>query len=424
MMKKSTANSQLITLTIEKLVHGGAGLAKHEGKACFIDGVLPGETVRAQITGERSQYFNARLHDILEPSPARIQPACPVAGLCGGCQWQHIAYASQLSCKQAIVGDCLKRIAKLHHIEPLFPVASPLETRYRSRAAFKISGGGSPAIGFFQKQTHSVVEAQDCLLLEQELIEALQVCRELLKKDPRIAADYTGLELLALASSPLVLGLWHGRTPNIKMKFALQTATGMVENQYPPVSETVAGLEFLRDTENFYQVNRLQNQAMIEKVLEFLTPVAGGAVLDLFCGCGNFSLFLAKNNARVTGIDSNKACILEARNNARMNGIAGARFLTGTIEKLTAGDLAARYDGVLINPPRTGCEARTLQMVVATMPSIIVYVSCNPSTLARDLRLLLDTGYAVDEIQPFDMFPQTFHIETIVKLSRQVQEAR
>jgi len=424
MIIKSADNRQLITLTIDKLVHGGAGLAKHEGKACFIDGVLPGETVRARITGERNQYFNAHLHDILEPSPARIQPACPVAGLCGGCQWQHISYPSQLSCKQAIVGDCLKRIAKLHHIEPLSPVASPLEIRYRTRAAFKISGGRSPGIGFFQKQTHSVVETPDCLLLEHGLIEALQVCRKMLKKDPRIAAGYTGLEILAVASSPLVLGLWHGRTLNMKMKFAVQTATGMVENQYPPVSETVADLVYLRDTENFYQVNRLQNQAMIEKVIKFLAPVAGGAVLDLFCGCGNFSLFLAKKGGFVTGIDSNKACILEARNNARMNGIAGVRFLTGTIEKLTAGDLAARYDGVLINPPRTGCESRTLQLIVQRKPSIIVYVSCNPSTLARDLRLLLETGYAVEEVQPFDMFPQTFHVETIVKLSLQQKEAR
>jgi 23S rRNA (uracil1939-C5)-methyltransferase len=424
MMKKSEDNQQLITLKIDKLVHGGSGLAKHEGKACFIDGVLPGETVRAQITGERSQYFNASLHDILEPSPARIQPACPVAGLCGGCQWQHLAYGEQLACKKAIVADCLMRIGKLHHIDPLSPVASPLEIRYRTRAALKISGGRSPGIGFFQKQTHSVVVVPDCLLIEHGLTQALLVCCELLKKNSRIAADYTGLELLAVASSPLVLGLWHGRTLNIKMKFAVQTATGMVENQYPPMSETVADLVFLRDTENFYQVNRLQNQAMIKKVLEFLAPVAGGDVLDLFCGCGNFSLFLAKNNARVTGIDSNKACILEARSNARMNGIAGARFLTGTIEKLTAGDLASRYDGVLINPPRTGCEARTLHLIVQRKPSIIVYVSCNPSTLARDLRLLSDAGYAVDEVQPFDMFPQTYHIETVVKLSRQEKVAR
>ncbi len=423
MIKKTDDARQIITLKIEKLVHGGAGLAKHGGKACFIDGTLPGETVRARIIDERSQYFSASLYDILEPSPARIEPACPVAGLCGGCQWQHIAYPTQLACKAAIVGDCLMRIGKLYNHEPLPPVPSPLETRYRSRAAFKISGGRKPGIGFFQHKTHSVVEIQDCLLLEPALFKALPVCRRLLQENKQYAG-YTELQLLAVDASPFVLGLWHERDNRKINKCSINTATGRKEQSPAPVTETLAGMKFLRDTDNFYQVNRLQNLAMIQKVLDFFAPVADGSILDLFCGCGNFSLFLAHNGAQVTGIDSNTACIREARNNAGMNAVESARFLTGNIKKLTAGDLAERYDGVLLNPPRSGCEAAALQIIVERKPSIIVYVSCNPSTLARDLRLLADAGYGIGEIQPFDMFPQTYHIETVVQLIQQLPEAR
>jgi 23S rRNA (uracil1939-C5)-methyltransferase len=425
MIHTTTDSQQLITLTIEKLVHGGAGLAKHEGKACFIDRVIPGETVRARITGELSQYCNAHLLDILEPSPARIQPACPLAGLCGGCQWQHIAYAGQIACKADIVEDCLKRIGKLQNHTPLPPVPSPLETGYRSRAAFKISDERKPKIGFYASKSHRVVEVHDCLLLEPEILNALQICRRLLQEDQKYAG-YTDLQLLAVDSAAIVLGLFQDSKNRRQNKFAINTTTGSMEQLQSPVQEKLSGMKFLRDTDNFYQVNRRQNQAMICKVLEFIAPVSGLAILDMFCGCGNFSLFLAGQGAQVTGIDSNAAAIDEARRNASMNGIENTRFITGDIHRLDENLVQDTYEAVLLNPPRSGCEGSTLKLIASKKPAVIVYVSCNPATLARDLRLLSDSGYAVDEIQPFDMFPQTYHIETIVKLSRQPQpkEAR
>jgi 23S rRNA (uracil1939-C5)-methyltransferase len=409
---------QKLTLTIEKLVHGGSGLARMNGKTCFIDGVLPGETVLARIEENRSQYLKAALLDILEASPERTAPPCPLAGLCGGCQWQHISYPGQLAYKASILQDCLVRIGKLYDCEVSPPAPSPLQTRYRSRAALKIDGRKSPALGFYQTKTHTLVRITDCLLLEPELIQALESCRQLLRHNRQEVAGYTELQLLAVNNTTAVLSLWLDRKNRKKMTLVIDTATGGSGEQQSPLTESVDGLLFLRDTEIFYQVNRQQNLAMVHTVREFMEPVAGCDILDLFCGCGNFSLFLAKNSAQLTGIDSNKAAIIEARNNARLNGIEHVQFHAADIDDLGENDLAKNYAGVLINPPRSGCEARTLQLLTEKKPSVIVYVSCDPSTLARDVRVLVDRGYAIDAIQPFDMFPHTYHIETIVKLSK------
>ena len=414
----SSKNEQSLTLTIEKLVYGGAGLARSESQTCFIDGVIPGETIRAQVDEVRNHYLRASLCEILEASEARIDPACPLASLCGGCQWQHINYAQQLDYKAAILKDCLVRIGKIHDCEAAYPVASPLQTRYRSRAAIKIAGRQKASMGFFQKKTHALVQINDCLLLEQTLIQALKICRNSLQDTQQKSSGFAELQLLAVDNTPTVLALWQDLKNRVKQKIVVNVLSGSVEQRHSPAVESIAGLKFFRDTENFYQVNRRQNLAMIAQVLAFMNPVVDGAILDLFCGCGNFSLFLAEKGAKITGIDSNKMAINEARNNARMNGIDSCHFQTENIHSLKKSVLADKYDGILINPPRSGCQKHTLHLLAEKNPSVIVYVSCDPSTLARDLRVLADKGYRIDAMQPFDVFPHTYHIETIVKLSK------
>jgi 23S rRNA (uracil1939-C5)-methyltransferase len=416
--KQSSPHERNLTLTIERLVHGGAGLARVNGKTCFINGVLPGESVRARVDEDRKQYLKATLKDILDVSPARKVPACPLAGICGGCQWQHIAYAQQLEYKASTVNDCLARIGKLHDCEVSYPVASPLQIRYRSRAALKINCKKNPVMGFYQMKTHDIVQITDCLLLEPALIQAFEICRRLLRDNRQKMSGFTDLYLLGFDTAPTALGLLLDRKNRRKNKLVINIAAGTAEEQQSSIIEPVGGLKFLRGTEIFYQVNRQQNLAMIRQVQDFMKPVAGSDILDLFCGCGNFSLFLAKNGMTINGIDSNKSAIIEARNNARLNGIENCHFQTGNIHELEDGSIKKNYAGVLINPPRGGCESRTLHLLAEMSPSIIVYVSCDPSTLARDLRILIDKGYTIDAIQPFDMFPHTYHIETIVKLSK------
>ena len=419
MSKKTfSKNEQALTLTIEKLVYGGAGLARIEGQTCFVDGVIPGETIRAHVDEVKNHYLRASLCGILEASDARIDPPCPLASLCGGCQWQHIDYAQQLDFKAAILKDCLVRIGKINDCEAAYPLASPLQTRYRSRASIKIAGKQKHRMGFYQKKTHTIVQTNDCLLLEPTLIQALKICRNLLQDIQKKSSGFAELQLLAVDNSPSVLALWQDQKNKEKKKIVLNVTSGELEKQQSSAIESIAGLNFIRDTENFYQVNRLQNQAMIAQVLTFMKPVIEGEILDLFCGCGNFSLFLAEKGAKITGIDSNKVAINEARNNARMNEIGSCCFQTDNIHSLKKSSLAEKYDGILINPPRSGCQVHTLHLLAEMNPSVIVYVSCDPSTLARDLRVLLDKGYSIDAIQPFDMFPHTYHIETIVKLSK------
>ena len=413
----SSQNKQSLTLTIEKLVYGGAGLARAEGQTCFIDGVIPGETIQAHVEEVRNHYLRASLCGILKASDARIDPACPLATLCGGCQWQHISYPRQLDFKAAILKDCLVRIGKIYDFEAAYPSASPLQTRYRSRATIKIAGRQKPVMGFYQKKTHAIVPINDCLLLEPALVQALKICRNLLEDTLQKSSGFAELQLLAVDNTSTVLAFWQDLKNQRNKKIVLNVSSGTVQEQQSPAVESIAGLKFLRDTENFYQVNRQQNLAMIAQVLTFMEPVASGAILDLFCGCGNFSLFLAEKGATITGIDSNKMAIHEARNNARMNGIDSCRFQTDNIHSLKKSVLAGTYDGIIINPPRGGCEKHTLLLLAEKKASVIVYVSCDPSTLARDLRVLIDKGYKIDAIQPFDMFPNTYHIETIVKLS-------
>lgn len=418
----SADGARYVTLTIEKLVNGGAGFSKHDGRPCFIEGVLPGETVRARITDNRTQYVRAQLCEIVEPSPSRVEPACPVAGLCGGCQWQHLAYSLQLSCKAAIVAECLQRIGGLRGLAIQHTVASPLQTRYRSRASFKISTGPDTRIGFYQNKTHRIVDFDDCLLLEPPLVTALQVCRDLLRAGPRFAG-YTDLHLLSVEDDrPVVLCLWHDRHRRRTRTCAVRTDTGLIETRHKPVQETVSGVRFIRDTGNFYQVNRLQNQALIKRVVACFSPADDCAILDMYCGCGNFSLFLARQGARVTGIDGNPAAVDEARHNARINGLPHTRFITGDSAGPDGATIDAAFDGVLLNPPRSGCGELVIAQIVAKAPSRIVYVSCSPATLSRDVHKLCAAGYGVDMVQPFDMFPQTFHVETVVALSRLQKE--
>ena len=416
-MNALTDTGVTITLKIEKLVHGGSGLARHGGRACFVDGVAPGETVLARISDNRGQYLRADLCEVLEPSASRLQPPCPAAGVCGGCQWQHLTYDAQLSSKADILRDCLVRIAKLPGLTPQPPAPSPLQLRYRSRAALKISGGNKPAMGFYRNRSHTVVEACDCLLLEPYLCRAAEMCRGTIRQNTSYSG-FTDLELLAVGGTPLVLGLWQDRAGRHKLPFSVDAESGRIGPPGEPPWEMLSNIAYLRTPENFYQVNRLQNLALIGRVLDYFAPAAGRSVLDLFCGCGNFSLFLARAGARVLGIDSNGTSIAQARKNARKNGISGARFMHGDAGMLKNSALGESYDAVLINPPRAGCEARTLENIAACGPSDIVYVSCDPATLARDLRILHASGYEILEIQPFDMFPQTHHLESVVKLHR------
>ena len=400
---------------VESMVHGGDGLCRINGQACFVPGVIPGETVRVTPIEQHPGFVRARLEDIITPAPDRCTPPCPVFGLCGGCHWQHMAYARQLLCKQAIVIDCLHRIGKVHQCAVAPVVPSPDIWGYRSRVQLQV--GQHDKIGFYRPRTHRIVPITHCPLLMPLLNEALAWYRTEMRR-LQVPSGTQQVDMLALPQSGAVLISWRDKRARV-LRSNRWAANGQLHDcGSQPLHEQIGGLDCVRSPGNFYQVNIGQNIQMIDAVCAAMQPLSGKRICDLFCGSGNFSLPLARGNAVIRGIESNARAIAEARKNAAINAIDGATFSIADIMGAAPGLDLDPCDGVVVNPPRSGCTPETLALIERLHPAVIVYVSCNPATLARDLGRLTQADFAIRHIQPFDMFPQTFHIETIAILDR------
>lgn len=418
------SNGQEVILFIEKLLYGGSGLSHFGMMACFIDDVIPGETVLASVDAIKNHYATASLQDILEPSPFRTEPTCVHFKICGGCQWQHIDYTCQLHWKSLIVKECIDRIGRIPDTSVLEALPSPSAFQYRSRTNLKVSASGSHEIGYYQRGTHHIIPITCCPLLTPALNQALAYCTSLRTKNTRLFTGVTEIQLLLINSGNKVIITLLAESavksfllyvPDKTPDDASNAASAISNIEYT-YRDNINGISFYRSPLTFYQVNREQNVAMINIALKYLSRPDNKRILDLYCGCGNFSLFLARAGAHVVGIDSNSTAITEARRNADANRLQHCTYICGDVEKEMKKFATADFHSVLINPPRRGCPRKTLDYINQINPQIIVYVSCNPATLARDLTHFIDHGYQLEIVQPIDMFPQTFHIETMVKL--------
>ena len=416
------ATGIFVELYIEKLLYHGRALAHYGSMACFINDVIPEETVCARISEIKKQYAVASLIEILKPSPYRINPPCPLVPECGGCQLQHIAYSHQLYWKTAAIKECLERIGRIKNPLVLPPLPSPSVFRYRSRANLKFLPGQNPLIGFYRRGTHQIIPVHECPLLVPELNNALADCWLSAKEHPRLFSGATDLHLVYSSTSRQVLisvrkGFMVAAQAVIEPGHGLSAA--LFSNQHsevPSVYEDMMGITFKRTNSTFYQINMQQNIALINQVVNHIVPSRNQSILDLYCGCGNFSLFLAREGSTVVGIDVNSHAIAEARQNYSMSDLHGCTFLSGKVERHLRQIEAHAFESILLNPSRQGCSTEVLTHVVRINPHSIVYVSCNPATLARDLKHLTQCGYDMAAIRPVDMFPQTYHIETVVKL--------
>ena len=410
-----------LVLRIDKMIQGGLGLARHEGQACLVKNAIAGELVGARVERCHSQYLEASAVDILEPSPERVQPPCPLYGECGGCHLQHMSYPGQLAAKTQAIEDCLCRIGKFNAARIPEPIASPAQLNYRIRASLKASLSPETVIGLYQGRSHSLVAIERCLLLHEQLNACLPLLLALYHEKPPVKARVQFIDLLLCRQSGTVLlRAWSG--PRKDRVFALDPAHGTLTPCPRGCADSVADLRFTRTPDAFCQVNPAQNEAMITLVLEMLAPASGSRILELYCGSGNFSLFLARQGADVFGIEQNPAAVQQARAHALDNRISGCRFEAADAGTVRLDTLPFNCTDVLVNPPRNGCTQAAIRGIIRLRPAAIVYVSCNPATLARDARLLCKGGYVMDRIQPLDMFPQTCHIETVVKFVRSPQE--
>jgi 23S rRNA (uracil1939-C5)-methyltransferase/tRNA (uracil-5-)-methyltransferase len=388
---------EVVELKIEALSNLGAGIAKPEGWVVFVPFALPGERIRAKVWRNETNCTHADLVEILEPSPDRIEPHCPHFATCGGCQYQHLPYEKQLEWKTRQVGELLWHMVGIE-AEVKATIPSPKQWGYRSKITphfQRPKPGEDFPIGFleFNRRTR-LVDIYNCPIAMDEINEVLQPIRDDVK---RRAAEYKkGATLL------------------------LRATEDRVETDHrAPVSEKVGDLKFNFLAGDFFQNNPFILDSFTGHAAEQAKGPNQKYLLDAYCGSGLFGLTLAKNFEQVVGIELSETSADWARRNAKTNGIENASFIASSAEALFADiTFPPEQTSVLIDPPRKGCSVDFLHQLFDFGPSRVVYVSCNPATQMRDLKSFLEKGYKIESIQPFDLFPQTRHLECVIALSR------
>ena len=400
-------------LKADAAVYGGYVIARNhlDGMGVvFIKGAVPGETVLVEIAEKRKDYSIALVKEVLEPSPFRVEAPCPHFGFCGGCQLQHVAYGEQLAMKKAILADSLKRLGGIE-LEPGEPLFGP-RFGYRKRAQFKVSRNGD--IGFYKEGTRDVVPIRGCLNLAPKLNELLMKVRGL--------ESLKGIKEVHLTEGDGIIALLRGREFDeaLAEEFISSGFDGVAfgDDSYRGkgyVLFDLNGLKYSVSPWSFFQSNWELNLKLVNILKEGLSPLKDKKVLDIYAGGGNFSLPLADEAAKITAVEENPYSVKDGLRNAELNSIKNLKFIKSPVEKFLSGKGLA-FDIVLADPPRPGLTKEALSCVLALAPERIVYISCNPSTLARDLKRLA-SKYRVNSIRMIDFFPNTFHIESIAFLS-------
>jgi len=439
---------EALTVEITGVNHQGDGVGRPQGFALFVPGSVPGDRVRVTVQRVRQSYAVARLDSVEEPSQDRVMPVCPVFGHCGGCTWQNLRYDAQLRLKRESAKSALKRIGGLD-LRVHDTVPSPTPFRYRSKGQFPVAKGeGRLLMGCYARGTHQVVDVADCAIQDEGSNRALVAARAAIQDWALPAYDESSRKglvrylLSRVGNGTGEIGITvvtsgeafpGARTFGQELINAVEGLVSVARNintsagneVLGPITRVLAGkeriltkvgpFEFGLSPTSFFQVNVAQAQAVFEKVTSLVQP--GGLVVDAYCGVGAMSLYLAKGGSRVIGIEQSKEAVRDARDNARRNAVDSVIFMTGPVEAVLP-SLGDRPKAIVVDPPRKGCGMATLQALVAASPETIIYVSCNPATLARDMGYLVRQGYEAGDAWLFDMFPQTPHVETVVLMSR------
>src|SRR5690349_6172357 len=382
---------QNFEVEIERILPGGMGLGHADGKTVFVALAAPGDRVRVRVERGQGNVLFASIEEIITPSPVRIEPPCPYFGRCGGCDFQQLTYEAQLAAKSEMIRDCLHRIARLEDLPDIVVMPSPDPWRYRMRAMWQIDQD-ERTIGYYERGSRRVCDVVDCAVLRPELQARLEAVRAM---------------------------EWHEFPPDLKHLDVVAGDNGVSfapefgEFKTDELSLTVRGEVYRYNAKSFFQINR----SLLGPLIDFaLGDASGESAIDLYSGVGLFTLPLSRQFRRVLAVESNPTAARFARWNLRDAGFDNTEVFTANVAGWLSGVSRREVDFILLDPPRVGAESAVIKGILGLHPSQISYVSCDPATLARDLKKLFAGGYRIDRIKGFDLFPQTHHVETVVRL--------
>lgn len=443
-----------IELQIAGLGSSGEGVGRYDGFTVFVHGALPEETVQAEIILVKKNYAIGKLIKIITASPDRVEPVCPVYAECGGCQLQHLSYAGQLRMKQQQVKDALTRIGHMDtEVLPVIGCSNPWN--YRNKMQFPAASGaeGKISIGCYAAATHSVIDTGSCMIQKEANNEVLTTVRKWMQRYSISAYDEkTGKGLVRHVMSRVGVHSGEVMAVLITSAYDIPHKKELVEwlTKYVPnlvsvvqninkkptnvvmgsktrvlygrttITDSLGALSFNISAQSFFQVNSEQAEKLYNKALEYAALSGNETVVDVYCGTGTISLYLAKHAGKVYGIEIVAPAIEDAKKNAQDNNCSNAEFILGDAAEKLPQLLAegVKPDVIVVDPPRAGCEQKVLKAIADVEPQRIVYVSCNPASLARDLAYLSERGYKTMAAQPVDMFPMCAHVETVCLLSK------
>ena len=445
-------------VTIEDMGSEGEGVGKIDGYTVFVKDALPGEEARIKITKAGKNFGYGRLMEVITPSEYRVEPKCPIARKCGGCQIQEMSYEAQLAFKEKKVQNNLERIGKISPSEyemcTIIGMDEPYNYRNKAQYPVGLDKDGNIVMGFYAGRTHNIIPCEDCAIgdkINSEILAIVKSHMEEYKIQPYNEETHKGVVRHVLirrgftTNQCMVCIIINGSElkGSTKLVERLKNIEGMTsisininkEKTNVIMGKTVIDLygegyieDYIGDVKfrisplSFYQVNPVQTKELYGKALEFAGLTGEETVWDMYCGVGTISLFLAKAARKVYGVEIVPEAIEDARKNAKINNIENAEFFVGKAEEVVPKmyrEYGLGADVVVVDPPRKGCDEKLLETMISMSPEKIVYVSCDSATLARDLEYLKAHGYGVKKVQPVDMFPHSVHVETVVLLSNE-----
>lgn len=453
--KNEIKKNDVFELLIEDMSEDGAGIGRLDGYIWFVKDAVIGDRIEAGAMKMKKNYGFARLVRILEPSQSRVEARCPSARRCGGCQLQMLDYKEQLKFKERKVRNHLMRIGGLAEVpmEPILGMDDPWRYRNKAQFPFGRDKDGRIISGFYAGRTHCIIESEDCLLGVEENRQILEKIKSVMEEKnipPYDENTHSGIVRHALIRKGFVTGelmvclvINQKKLPfaerfvevlkeipgmtsisyNINMDKTNVIMGAEVVNLYGPgyITDYIGSVKYQISPLSFYQVNPVQTRRLYETALEYAGLTGGETVWDLYCGIGTISLFLAQRAKQVYGVEIVPPAIEDARRNAKLNGIENALFFVGKAEEVLPQQYEEHHvyaDAIVVDPPRKGCDSVCLDTIVKMAPKRVVYVSCDSSTLARDVKYLGERGYEVQRVRCCDMFPMSGHVETVCLMSK------